>query len=308
MRQISLCTALALIVALGSTADAVIYGLKSEDHYASKGQFSGAPTHLFRFAEDGSGYTDLGAVKLGGVKIDADGLGWSYAHGLLAFQLTEADDSNNVARDSRLISINQQTGVATVIGSWLTGRDIRGAACDTADRLWVIDARNDQLLQINPTTGAIVGSPVGLTLGGSPHATQYSSQDLAVRTDGTFYLVDLDLVVNPWAGVIYTLNEQTGALTLVHSDTSQQLVGAAFSLAAQDDDLFAFEVGGTDDIYRYDVDSSFSRTTLYENIIPSLNAGRGDLAGLIIPEPLTMLGMFLGLGSVGAYIKRRRMK
>lgn len=28
----------------------------------------------------------------------------------------------------------------------------------------------------------------------------------------------------------------------------------------------------------------------------------------VIPEPLTMLGMFLGLGSVGAYIKRRRMK
>ena len=27
-----------------------------------------------------------------------------------------------------------------------------------------------------------------------------------------------------------------------------------------------------------------------------------------IPEPLTMLGMFLGLGSVGAYIRRRRMK
>ena len=28
----------------------------------------------------------------------------------------------------------------------------------------------------------------------------------------------------------------------------------------------------------------------------------------VIPEPLTLLGMFLGLGSVGAYIKRRRMK
>jgi len=28
---------------------------------------------------------------------------------------------------------------------------------------------------------------------------------------------------------------------------------------------------------------------------------------LLIPEPLTMLGMFLGLGGVGAYIRRRRM-
>jgi len=28
----------------------------------------------------------------------------------------------------------------------------------------------------------------------------------------------------------------------------------------------------------------------------------------VVPEPLTMLGMFLGLGSVGAYIRRRRMR
>jgi hypothetical protein len=33
------------------------------------------------------------------------------------------------------------------------------------------------------------------------------------------------------------------------------------------------------------------------------NAGRDEL----VPEPLTMLGVFLGLGSVGAYLRRRRM-
>ena len=32
-----------------------------------------------------------------------------------------------------------------------------------------------------------------------------------------------------------------------------------------------------------------------------------DLFATHIPEPVTMLGMFLGLGSVGAYIRRRRM-
>jgi len=30
-------------------------------------------------------------------------------------------------------------------------------------------------------------------------------------------------------------------------------------------------------------------------------------SGTVIPEPLTMLGVFLGLGSVGVYIRRRRM-
>lgn len=33
-----------------------------------------------------------------------------------------------------------------------------------------------------------------------------------------------------------------------------------------------------------------------------------DLIGTAVPEPVTMLGMFLGLGSIGAYIRRRRMK
>jgi len=31
-------------------------------------------------------------------------------------------------------------------------------------------------------------------------------------------------------------------------------------------------------------------------------------SGYMVPEPLTMLGMFLGLGSVGAYIRKRRMR
>lgn len=43
--------------------------------------------------------------------------------------------------------------------------------------------------------------------------------------------------------------------------------------------------------------------------IQSVLAGDYELEILesAIPEPLTMLGMFLGLGSIGAYIRRRRM-
>ena len=32
-----------------------------------------------------------------------------------------------------------------------------------------------------------------------------------------------------------------------------------------------------------------------------------DMIRQHVPEPLTMLGMFLGLGSVGAYIRKRRL-
>ena len=310
MKHLKIILALAVVLTAVGAAQGVCYGLKSRDYYGTNGQYSGAPTRLFRFYEDGSGVQDLGEIKVAGGSIDADALAWSWAHGLLAFQLTEANDQQGAARNSRLISIDRHTGATSLIGGWLAGRDIRGATCDLQDRLWVVDARSSQVLQIDPSTGLIIGSPVNLTLGGSPHTLTYSSQDLAVRTDGTFYLIDFDKSpdpdVTPHKAAIYTLNVATGALTLVHTDDNQQLVGAAFSLTAEDDDLFAFEVNGSDDIFRYDVDASFNRTVLYGNIVTTFNAGRGDLAGLIVPEPVTMLGAILGLAGLGAYIRRRR--
>ncbi|MBM4017113.1 MAG: PEP-CTERM sorting domain-containing protein [Planctomycetes bacterium] len=50
----------------------------------------------------------------------------------------------------------------------------------------------------------------------------------------------------------------------------------------------------------------FQRSTLYANIIPSFNAGRGDLAAQPVPEPLTLAGAGLGLGCLAAYLRRRR--
>ena len=36
-------------------------------------------------------------------------------------------------------------------------------------------------------------------------------------------------------------------------------------------------------------------------------AGPEIFGGNIVPEPLTMLGVFLGIGGLGNYIRRRRM-
>jgi hypothetical protein len=294
----ALAVAVGLLLSLSGGAEATTYGLKSADYYGSKGQVSGAPTRLFSFAENGSGLTDLGTVKLNGTSsMDADGLAISPMHGLLAFQLTEANDAQGVPRDSRLVSIDPLTARATAIGGWLDDVDVRGAVFDLSDTLWAVDARGNCLLTIDPATGAVTGSPLGLTLGGAAFDVP-NGADLAVRTDGTFYLAAVEK--------IYALNPATGELVEKRTDAGLQLAGVAFSLAAPgSDDLFAFEVNGTDDLLRYDADSAFARTVLRSNIIPAFNAGRGDLAALIIPEPVTMAGLALGIGSLATYLRRR---
>jgi len=63
---------------------------------------------------------------------------------------------------SQLVSIDAGTAAATRIGAPLVGREIRGAMFDGLDRLWVIDRANNELLRIDPATGAPVGAPVPL--------------------------------------------------------------------------------------------------------------------------------------------------
>ena len=75
--------------------------------------------------------------------------------------------------------------------------------------------------------------------------------------------------------------------------------------------LGGLDAAGTDVTYKHQDPSmpAFSTAdyTYYSlDLFPAHVVGVGGGAGQI-PEPLTMLGMFLGLGGVGAYIKRRRM-
>ena len=47
-------------------------------------------------------------------------------------------------------------------------------------------------------------------------------------------------------------------------------------------------------------------TNVTDHIL-GIDSGPGGSGNGVIPEPLTMLGLFLGLGGIGAYIRRRRM-
>ncbi|MBN2128406.1 MAG: hypothetical protein JW741_02880 [Sedimentisphaerales bacterium] len=286
--------AVSLAFAVGSVSAGTTYGLKS----LAPGDSipSGAPTHLFRFDDNTPGsVSDIGAVTLNGQDIDADALAWSATHGLLAYQLGGA-----AAPTSSLLSINSTNGVATPIGNPLVARDIRGAVFAATGDLWVADAAQDQLLKIDPVTGNIV-TTVNLTIPGAAFDLS-TVTDIAERSNGSFYLTSLFDV--------YTVDVTTGVLSLAYalpSTLDNALAGASFSPDGPDDILFGYEINGTDDIYRYDVDGGFARTTFQTNIIPAYNSGRGDLATMTpaVPAPGAALLGSLGAALVG-YLRRRK--
>jgi uncharacterized repeat protein (TIGR01451 family) len=255
-----------------------MYGLKSAAG-PSLGDPSNPPTSLFKFAENGSSVVTVGSVKVGGLTIDADGLAISPSLGLYAFQLNNIGGANE---SSTLIQIEKSNAVATVVGPSLQLREIRGAVFDHLNRLWALDRNNRELLQIDPATGGIVGSPVPLTLNGTRVAPT-NDLDIAERADGTFF-------VNINSNV-YIVDITTGTLTFQFLDDIQNsadgtplihIAGIAFSANAGLNDLFAYDINGGEDIFRYDVTlGDNSRLKIYANLPPSFNAGRGDLAAVV---------------------------
>jgi len=203
------------------------------------------------------------------------------------------------AVSSSMATINPATAVASDTTFSYSGRDIRGAVFDTADNLWVADAAQNQLLQINPGDGGILQT-INLMLAASAFDLA-DVTDVAIARDGTFFLTN-------WSSV-YTVNVGTGDLTLQHTFTetpaTNALAGAAFSTDGPDSALFGYEIYDKDDIYRYDISSAYARTTFKADFIPASNAGRGDLASLTpVPVPGAVLLGLLGLSAAGWRLRR----
>jgi hypothetical protein len=270
-RQLSIGVLLGLLCA--HVADgAVLYGLKS----AADNGGSAPPTLLFQSDLAGSHLVNLGAVTLNGADIEADALAASTAYGLLGFQQTTAG--------SRLMQIDPTTAVATLIGPPLFGREIRGATLTGQGDLWAVDVVHDDLVRVSPTTGEEFAH-VGLAWQSLPFAPSADS-DLAVRADGQMLLVSTH--------DFYAVDTTTGNLTLLFTDSQTEpgpgsvapptLVGAAAGYVGSER-IFALDSAGefTDDLYTYDFGAAFSRAVSVANVLPQLDAGRGDLALLLQP-------------------------
>ena len=181
----------------------------------------------------------------------------------------------------RLISLDLSTAAATVVGHALSGQEIRGAAF-IGSQLWVVDVTGNQLLQINPGTGGVLGTTAIIG------ATINNVTDLAVDVAGKVYLGGYA----PTANTIYEVNLATGVLTVVGSDSSsgRAYPGLAFSLTQPANKLFAYEVNADEDIFSMLLPNVSTVTAVYTDIIPDFNAGRGDLASAIpIPGAVWLL-------------------
>jgi Laminin B (Domain IV) len=263
-----------------------VFGLKScafTDPACSAGtEVSQAPTHLFSFRDDGMNFLDRGQVTAGGIGFDADGLAMNSEGILYAFDV-------NPALGSRLVHIDAATAVATVVGPFLPGKELRGAAFDSRERLRVLDNSAGQLLEIDPSTGLVVGPPITISDGFSPLALQKQT-DLAFDSAGQGYLVIRDR--------FYSLDPSSGVAVLLFTETEPEAgpgdvgpyyAGLAFSRYGPTTAL-TYETRGFDDIYAYSDPFNQGRTNVVPDLISSFNSGLGDLASYIpAAEPVPLL-------------------
>ena len=283
-----------------SAAPIDLWGIKNCDGDAqcpAVGDGSTIPAHIFQVRSDGTGFVDHGQILLGQDPVDADGLAWSSQSPstLFGFRIEHGDP--NRGKDgtaSQLITMDVSSPTAAAaVGVTHAGRDIRGAAFDVDDRLWALDAALDEILRIDPLTGAILDS--GSLLEGGVALDIRTGADIAFRPDGSAVMVSgftfYELILG--AKTVASLFTDTGFHAgLVHEPMSG--------------DLVSFEVNGTDDLFRSDAGGT--RTRISTPPFP-FNAGRGDLAALVdfdarrMPAPGVLV--LLAMGLLPALARRR---
>jgi hypothetical protein len=245
---------------------------------------SGVPATLFNFSENTTAFTSVAPVTLGGSQIDIDALALSPEAALFGFQ-------PRISGGSRLVKIDKSTAAATVLGPVLTNREIRGAVFTPAGRIVALDATQKQIVEVDPTTGQVLGTtPLQVTTG---TGVVQDVCDIAQTPSGSFLIA--------WNyNELYEVDLTTGATRLVFRDPVPDrqggpptIAGVAFSRDATNPaTLFAYEISLQDDIYTYQTDAGFSRAVPLQHLISSYNSGRGDLA--TVPPLLCQITGFNG--------------
>ena len=125
--------------------------------------------------------------------------------------------------DNQLISFNLGTGEATLVGPLGSNVSPYGLA-NRGGSLYTFDPNIDRIRQINPTTGAIIGSPIDIGVG-----NLLGEGDIAFRADGLGFLTT---ALNPTTFEItndfFSFNLLTGTSTRIGS-TGVTIDALAFS-------------------------------------------------------------------------------
>ena len=135
----------------------------------------------------------------------------------------------------------------------------------------------------NPTSPVLSGTP----LFGGPVSVLFSTPVAGVGLDGGYF----DAI----GGTTIEAFDATGASlgTIVNTQLGIEFYGLADSGGANVISGISFHITGSEP---------------FGYVIDNLTFGAaGDIHDLVIPEPLTMLGVFAGISGLGAYIRKRRM-
>ena len=200
------------LMAFNSTLQAPLYpvgGVGTID-YAAADILPQDPLYLYainninRFVKINRGnatITEIGTSALSG------GLLWS---GLAAHPTSGIlyASASNCTTTSRLFTIDTTTGVATAIGDITNGACISDIAINANGQIYGLNEATDQLISINPTTGA--GTPIG-PLGYNAISGQGLDFD---DSSGTLYLSAL--LTGP-VSQLRTVNTSTGTTTVIGS-------------------------------------------------------------------------------------------
>jgi hypothetical protein len=265
MMKLTLLLVLSAVCCCAAIAQTEIWGVKSHDPVAQP------PATLFHFSDSGGPLTAVGAVTVGGSQIDVDGLSLAANGTLYGFEVSPSPPR------SRLIRIDTATAAATAVGPYLENREIRGAAIAAGGRLLALDVFSNNLLRFDVDTGLPVGTGTVLSYEGEVF-TITSMVDLVETATGELIIIRLNQ--------FFSLSPESGVLTLLYTDTAPAPdgygvggAGLAWLPATPGGARLAlYDVQMSDDIFAYDPSAGYNRTDLYLNIIPSYNAGRGDLA------------------------------
>ena len=238
---------------------------------------------------------------------------------------------------STLVEINPLTGAVTTIGS--VGYSVNGMDCFDG-RLYATtpwhDPSHHGLIEINMVTGA--GTPIGSGWGGA--MTAQTVVEMAIDSTGRAFAWG-----EPGEDDLYEINLTTGTASRVgESGLDTAMLGLAFDLAddlylhhwdgglhrinpATGSSAFLGSTGTT--AHHGDVDPDtglyygLSQTSLPEDLVTINLSTRVEVARVqlpdyihtlafkcdeeyVIPEPLTLAGIALGVGCLDGYIRRRR--
>ncbi|MPV85589.1 NHL repeat-containing protein [Ostreibacterium oceani] len=154
-----------------------------------------------------------------GATVFLDGLALTTAGQLFGFVNASLVLENPPATaTSQLVRIDPVTAIATPIGSPIAAASINGAAFDRSGRLYAINVVDQNLMELDPATGAVLSS---LPLPASLTPTDMRDSDLAFDLNNNAYIAERSVG-------IYPLDVATGTLGAVVPGLIDAYNGLAF--------------------------------------------------------------------------------